>query len=384
MSAARTNGFPAYLYLDTKKNEEESQAKARVSSLSSFFTSNTVEHNGAREIFGFRRFARNYLLASDKSGRFRSSRRENPSVNGYNGNCYAQVNAAPYQIQFQNSNAKNGFGVTIGQEPSTKTHRLNVNGEMIDYELDAYGVPQRIPDLFKEDHINVSLEGENVFVTSSSEDELLEHNVHPKVITLGDVPGNTGIGSILAQVCGGPLENIVVQINEEQALQRVELDFCTFNAARSFMRYGRTNMFKINGSHLKPVWGKTSTGSQRKEWEEPRSDEESSNVCRCLILKKYISSTRRTKYSDVYKESPLEPLNISEIKHDFGNFGQIQEITPVVSRKLCISISFYSVDSAVKVMKEYEDPTTVLHKNYFDSWAIWYGKDITDRPCTVL
>lgn len=382
MTAARNNGIPAYVFLDNKKKMELNQTKSRVSSLSSFFTSNSVDDTDAHEIFGFRRFAKNYFLGYDKSGRFRTSRHGNPSIDGCNGDYYSQVNGFSQQVQFKNPAAKK----KLDQEPSTKTHKLNVNGEMVDYELDAYGVPQRIPDLFKEDNVHASIDGENAYVTSSSEDELLENNVRPKVIIIGNIPSNTGIGSILSQVCGGPLEKIAVQTNEEQALKRVELDFCTINAARSFMKYGRTNMFKINGKHLSPEWRKTPENklSKSNRWEEQSSLELQSDFCRCLIMKKYINSGKGVRYSDLYKQSPLEPLDISEIKQDFEVFGDILEITPVVSRKLCISINFFAIESAVKAMKEYEDPTSVLHKSYFHNWAIWYGKDITDRPCVVL
>lgn len=389
MTASRNNGTPSYVYLDRKKNVENlkfNQTKPRISSISSFFSSNAVEDTGNHEFFGFRRFARNYLLGSDKSTKFKTARQGNLPDEQSNNNYYARLNATPRQLQFRGTTNNNRPGINMEQEPSTKTHLLNVNGEMVDYELDVFGIPQRIPDLFEEDNVYMTIDGENVYVTSSSEDELLENNIHPKAIVLGNIPKSTGIASILAQLHGGPLENIVIHTNEDQSLKKVQLDFLTHEAAYSFMKYGRTNMFKVNGQHLTPEWGTTSDPkiNEGNEWDDQQSSSEDQDFCRCLIMKKYINFSKKNKYSDPYKESPLEPLNIFEIKQDFGTFGEILEITPIVSRKLCISINFFSIDSAMNAMKEYENPTSNLHKVYFNDWAIWYGKDITDRPCIAL
>lgn len=389
MTASRNNSIPAYVYLDGKRNVENlqlNQGRSRVSSISSFFSSSTMEDNGNHELFGFRRFARNHLLGSEKSTRFKTARQSNLPNEQSSDNCYAQMNAVPHQLQFKSTTNKNKLGMNMDQEPSTKTHRLNVNGEMVDYELDVFGVPQRIPDLFQEDNAYAAVDGENIYVTSSSEDELLENNVRPKAIVLGNIPKRTGIASILAQIHAGPLENIIVHTDDEQALKKIELDFLTHEAAYSFMKYGRTNMFKINGQHLTPEWGKSSEHKTKKgnEWDDQQSSSDDQDFCRSLIMKKYINCTKRTKYSEAYKKSPLEPLNLSEIKQDFGTFGEILEITPVVSRKLCISINFFNMESAMKAMKEYENPNSDLHKAYFNNWAIWYGKDITDRPCIAL
>lgn len=389
MTASRNNGIPAYVYLDGKRNVENwqlNQTKPRISSLSSFFSSNTIEDSGNHELFGFRRFARNYLLGSDKSTRLKTSRQGNLPDEQSDNNYYAQMNGVPHQLKFRSAASNSRPEINIDQEPSTKTHRLNVNGEMVDYELDVFGVPQKIPDLFQEDNVYATIDGENVYVTSSSEDELLENNVRPKAIVISNIPKSTGIASILAQLHGGPLENIAVHMGDDQNLKKVQLDFHTHEAANSFMKYGRTNMFKINGQHLTPEWGRISDHKTKKsnEWDEQTSSNEDQDSCRCLIMKRYINSVKRTKYSDPYKESPLEPLNLSEIRQDFGNFGNILEITPIVSRKLCISINFFSMESATRAMCEYEDPTSDLHKTYFNDWAIWYGKDVTDRPCLAL
>ncbi|GAV54984.1 hypothetical protein ZYGR_0AS03070 [Zygosaccharomyces rouxii] len=389
MTASRNNGIPAYVYLDGKRNVENlqlNQTKPRVSSLSSFFSTSTMEDNGNHELFGFRRFARNYLLGSDKSTKFKTARQGNLPNEQSSYNCYAQVNAAPHQLQFRGNASNNKPGMNMDPEPSIRTQRLNVNGEMVDYELDVFGIPQKIPDLFQEDNVYTTMDGENACVTSSSEDELLENNVRPRAVVLGNIPKSTGIASILAQLHGGPLENIAIHTGDAQTLKKVQLDFLTHEAAYSFMKYGRTNMFKINGQHLTPEWGRISDHKIKKsnEWDDQQSSNEDQDFCRCLIMKKYINCAKRTKYSDAYKESPLEPLNLSEIKQDFGNFGEILEITPVVSRKLCISVNFFSMESAMKAMREYENPTSNLHKAYFDNWAIWYGKDITDRPCIAL
>jgi hypothetical protein len=56
------------------------------------------------------------------------------------------------------------------------------------------------------------------------------------------------------------------------------------------------------------------------------------------------------------------------------------EITPVISKKLCLAIHFYDTVSAINAKKEFDGKTTEIYEKYKD-WTLWYGKDLCDTPC---
>ncbi|QLL30956.1 hypothetical protein HG536_0A07710 [Torulaspora globosa] len=391
MSIRRDETITANRFFDAIKNPENNNlnvARSRVSSLSSFFSTSATDGE-SRSIFGFRKFAKACLLGSGKSGKRNTSkiftdqnvpnityRQDNTVLNGSEGFLYGvsgeKLSYSNYQRQLEKNGADN----------IARTRQINLGSEVFDYQLDSYGVPQRIPDLFKEDN-DTEIKDSVISSTSSNEDKLTEGKFEQRSIVLANVPRSTGLSSILSQVCGGPLETILLHRSEiDRTLIRVELDFLTRDGAVSFMKYSRTNLFKVNGVHLVPEWKKLSELQL-----PPLSDEfleEIPEVCRCLIMKKYASGNKKYRHGDNSKEPALDNLDISEVKRDFEVFGEIQEIAPIISRKLCISISFYCVHNAIRAMDEYENPASQLYRKYFKTWAVWYGKDITDRPCTEI
>lgn len=395
MTSQRNNAIPVVAFIDAKKcvvDTNSNQPRSRVSSLSSFFSTNSFDE-GSHEMFGFRRFARSYLVGSEKSGKKTINKPEVQCINSNwnnesKGTYVINVDGlATSSSHRKSTSAQKSFGRNMNPEARTNTQRLNVNGELVDYELDVFGVPQKIPDLFKEEcGTDVVTQGKPVYSASSSEEEPSDTNLRPKSIILERIPRNTGLGSILSQVCGGPLERVEVhRTGSDATLKRVELRFLTNEGARSFMKFGRTNMFKINGIHLNPEWGKcTDAKGYFTKGSSGDSFDEDIGICRCLVLKKYITTNKKFKHGENIKGFISDSLDVAEIKRDFGISGEILEIAPIVSRKLCISISYYSIDSAMRTMDDYENPNSYLHKKYFRHWAVWYGKDITDRPCIEL
>lgn len=395
MTSQRNNEIPVRALLDSKKcmmDTNLNPPRSRVSSLSSFFSTNSFDES-SREMFGFRRFARSYLLGSEKSGKKNVIKPESQCTNSNlnkesKGTCVINVDdLATSTSHRKTASTQKSFGRNMNPEASTNIQRFNVNGELVDYELDIYGVPQKIPDLFKEEGgTDIVAQGKLLYSASSSEEEPSDTIIRPKAIILERIPRSTGLGSILSQVCGGPLERVeVYKKDSDDSLRRVELRFLTNEGARSFMKFGRTNMFKINGIHLNPEWGKyTDSKDDSMKGSSGDSSDEDIGICRCLVLKKYITTNKKFKHGDNPKGFISDSLDIEEIKRDFGISGEILEIAPIVSRKLCISISYYCIDSAMRTMDDYENPNTYLHKKYFRNWAVWYGKDITDRPCIEL
>lgn len=404
MTIRRDETITANRFFDAIKNPENNNlngARSRVSSLSSFFSSSAIDGE-SRSIFGFRKFAKACLLGSGKSGKRNTSkvlidqnarnlsyRQDNTVLNGSEGFLYGvpgeKVCYSNYQRQLEKyggDNIARAVCIEMGGDSIARPVYINMGGDFYDYQLDSYGVPQRIPDLFKEDNVS-EIKDLMISTTSSNEDELHEGMFEQRSIVLANVPRSTGLSSILSQVCGGPLETILLHRSEiDRTLIRVELDFLTRAGAVSFMKYSRTNLFKVNGVHLVPEWKKLSELQP-----PPLSDEfleDIPEVCRCLIMKRYASGNKKHKHGDTSKEPSLDNLDISDIKRDFETFGEIQEIAPIISRKLCISISFYCVHNAIRAMDEYENPASQLYRKYFKTWAVWYGKDITDRPCTEI
>lgn len=373
---------------DAIKNRENSNSnlsRSRVSSLSSFFSTSSVDQK-SHSVFGFRKFAKTYLAGSGKSSKRSSSkltdRLESSFTSRHSINRPTYVEGffpARHQerksyADFQRQLEKNEL------EVSAKIQKVAEG--VVDYHLDIYGVPQKVPDLSKGESDSDS----GVFMQFDDEvceEKPLKDEQPSRSIVLANIPNNTGLGSILSQICGGPLESVLLCKNEAENLaRRAELNFLTTEGARSFMKFGSTNLFKINGVHLVPCWANQPDAMVPALSAE--LFEEIPEVCRCLIMKKYATNTKRYKHGESSKDPPPDVLDMAEIRHDFGLFGTVQDIAPIVSRKLCISVSFYSVHSAIRAMNDYEDPTSVFYKKYFKNWAVWYGKDITDRPCFEL
>ncbi|CAI2028615.1 hypothetical protein SEUBUCD646_0H02750 [Saccharomyces eubayanus] len=216
-----------------------------------------------------------------------------------------------------------------------------------------------------------------------------QNSTFPKTrsVSINDIPRGTGIGSVLSQVRGGSLERIVVYRYDtpERSLHKVDLFFLNYDGAQSFMKYATTNIFKVNGTHLRPEWIflESTYENIMKEQSVNRILDEEKLISRCLIVKKSSSKTIVTKPSQDKSQS-LENIDIQELEKDFQNFGEVLEITPIVSRKLCVSIFFYDISSAMRAMEEYEQKGSYLYNKYFKTWTIWYGKDITDQPCIDL
>ncbi|QLG70665.1 hypothetical protein HG535_0A06070 [Zygotorulaspora mrakii] len=392
MASQRKKDINVRMLLDTNRKLEEScdsKSKSRVSSLSSLFSSSMTEE-GKHEVFGFRRFARSYLSGSGKQTKNDSSRHANKyqiveRTGSRNGVRYTIMEPPPPSLsRTKRRQAQDKMQDMFKLDYETRGCLLSLKERNFDFDLEANAGLHRIPDSFKDESgTPLMIEGKNFVTTSSSEYESGVSTEQGNSIVFSNIPDNTGIASVLSQICGGPLASIKeYRDGSNNKLTELEVSFLTREAALSFMSYGRTNLFKINGFHMTPQWSKNTEMDSALLTDS--SCEDILGICRCLVLKKYLPSNAKAKNNDASKDSLLDKFDVVEIKRDFSEFGEILEIAPVVSRKLCISIGFYSIDSSMKAMFHYEDPNTYLHKKYFKSWAAWYGKDITDRPCIQL
>ncbi|CCC68244.1 hypothetical protein NCAS_0B01600 [Naumovozyma castellii] len=344
--------------------------KGKAVSLKSLFLIPS-EKSKTAELFGFRRFARSYLIPSSKQrGRdltnnpYDSIAKFSPSKKSYF-NC---ISGLP-PTEREEINHEEIYISSV--YPITKVDKLEVKGELSEYK-NISGGPEK---MYTEDN-----DGDIEMVSSISSYRNWEIFYDRRSVTIENIPTYTGMYSILNQISGGPLEKFCYYRNENsrQATYTMTLNFLSSNNAQDFMKFGKTNLFKVNGFHLQPKWSSVE-GSVSSQTNSAKSKlAKTGCICRYIILKRHSGKTTCTKVPI------LEYVDIQEIRKDFGCYGGIVEITPVISKKVCLSIGYYDIYSAVRAMVAYENSSTDLHKKYFQSWTLWYGNDISERPCLEI
>ena len=245
-----------------------------------------------------------------------------------------------------------------------------------------------------------------------------------KIVAITSIPKKISVSALLTQIYGGPLEKIdlvrkdnyqfysdesLYQLNQPVNWSEVSI-FLHFNKtedARSFYQYSKTGLFRVNDVHLKTVWI-PNLGEERLyegDDDETQSREESLLVSslmagdekarRVLVFKRPIfdKKSKLEKKKAGYPDPTInysEDFDMEEIKKDFGDYGKLVEILPVVSRKLCFGVQYYDVRSAIRVKNviqrgshgmdgdELNDQDLELRRKY-NGWYVWYGKDPADR-----
>lgn len=192
-----------------------------------------------------------------------------------------------------------------------------------------------------------------------------------------------GINSLLSQVCGGPLEKVVLSGHNFRE-PTLDLWFLKSSDAYEFLNYSYSGLFLVNGFHIKANWAPHSEGCNIYHSKpDPKIEEEMifKGASRCLILKKYINkkSANRKNYPAPLKNYS-DDLKLDEMQQDLNKFGKILEISPVISKKLCIAIYFYETESSISAKREFDNKEGEFYEKYKD-WTFWYGIDPCDRPC---
>ncbi|CAB4253240.1 similar to Saccharomyces cerevisiae YOR242C SSP2 Sporulation specific protein that localizes to the spore wall [Maudiozyma barnettii] len=211
------------------------------------------------------------------------------------------------------------------------------------------------------------------------ENSLLKNN--PTRVVVKHIPKEIGIDNVVSQIKGGPLRQISC-IDTPQEYKEAVIDFIYPQDATEFLKYANTNLFKVNGIHLQAC---LCTDNETKEKNLAHllsltSKNKDPQITRCLILKKNGKKRVVKRYSNGSSNSLL-PFDPQEILDDFSVFGELQGLTPIISRKLCVSVLFMDVFSAMQAMRSLQDINSFLHKKYYKTWAIWYGPDLTEQPC---
>lgn len=196
-----------------------------------------------------------------------------------------------------------------------------------------------------------------------------------RIVAFQEVPGTVGLTSILAQVSGGKLERIETKAprdgNDPRVMKCYSLHLHYFDpkGAQAFFRYANAGRFVVNGRCLRPVMmHKQSTPySARKVI----LDQMSKGATRCLILEAH----------DGTDNNPQRPcISLDEVKLEFGKFGRVVTIQPLIRSKLAVSIQYADTSSAIRAIKAFYH-----HHGYksFQGYALSFDRDPIDKECPV-
>ena len=150
-----------------------------------------------------------------------------------------------------------------------------------------------------------------------------------RIVQINDIPRDSGIQSLIAQICGGPLEKIQVTRDpyNPTAIKSVLLYFMSQQAANSFIHYGRTTNLRVNGHVLKPEWDTKSSDNLSNlnverireviESKGAQKGQDSSGARRCIIVKKTGGSGHSRSRQMYSSRQNLYPLDIKDLRQDF-------------------------------------------------------------------
>lgn len=206
-----------------------------------------------------------------------------------------------------------------------------------------------------------------------------------RVVVLSSIPAKTGVNSILSQVCGGPLEKIVYR--ELKKNPQMELHYLSAKLAINFLNYVlKTSLFVVNGQKLTAEWATTEFQDLLPLPSYISEEVDKYQASRVIVLSKAIPGKLNMASSRKVYPCPLEnflDFNVESIKWDFVQLGGIVEIAPVISKKLCVSVQFSDIRSAILAMRSLNQKTSMLHLKYI-LWTAKYARDPVDRPCYAL
>lgn len=240
-----------------------------------------------------------------------------------------------------------------------------------------------------------------------------------RVVALTNIHFKLSLSTLLSQICGGPLERIELQRRDrfqqdlpslaynlletsETPTNWTNIDVLLYfhkpEDALEFYEYSKTGMFLVNGQHIDTYW---------VTYEEVIGDEtnilEKMNVRnekarRVLVFKKPVLNKRhRTAYERRHWPDPCshftKDFDYQQAVRDFGQYGGLVEVMPVISRKTCFGVQFMDVRTAMRVKQivqdrcgdapsEWSKLDTSLQAKYKD-WYVWYGADPCEKASIV-
>lgn len=207
-------------------------------------------------------------------------------------------------------------------------------------------------------------------------------------VVLRDIPVGATLAGVLSHIRGGALERVVFR---ERPAPTLEVVFLEEELARRFHEYAtQTGFLSINGHHiLAEHMNPANTSSQ-----------DSTAPLASYLEKEYLRGARRVLllarpvHDKPEREGPimhypsarlhlLKDVDVEQIRRDFGRYGDVVEITPVVSRKLCFSIHYADIRLAIVAKQEVRSEGSLMGAKYH-AWTVSYDRDPADVPCYVL
>uniref|UniRef100_A0A060TD47 ARAD1B21560p n=1 Tax=Blastobotrys adeninivorans TaxID=409370 RepID=A0A060TD47_BLAAD len=198
-----------------------------------------------------------------------------------------------------------------------------------------------------------------------------------RIVTFQEVPGTVGLTSILAQVSGGKLERIETKApgegNDPRVMKCYSLHLHYFDpkGAQAFFRYANAGRFVVNGRSLKPVMMHKQLASYSAR--KVILDQMSKGATRCLILEAHNDTNDNPR-------RPPAGISLDEIKLEFGKFGRVVTIQPLIRPKLAVSIQYADTSSAIRAIRAFYH-----HHGYkrFQGYALSFDRDPIDKECPV-
>lgn len=376
-------------FLDPQ-HDNSSFGMKKTSNLGALLSNSTNSKNSSlsRELFGFRRKARRYFETTTQ--RFREHCNERDGVKNTEDSKNSLMEARNEE-SMQSKLMMDMLFEKANNGPRQEIEKVSGDGK---YGVHISTTPRSVPELICE-AVYHDVHGELLLASPGTESIDLTSNNDKRVVIFQDLPRNTGIKNLLAQIHGGPLEKILYAYDDRLGADRiayVEIHFLFSSDANRFMHFSRYHLFKVNGIHLIPQWAnkdvlELSNNSmehirQFVDLDKCKSIQnfDSVGARRCLIMKKY-TKKHRPICKELNPKSRIYDLDIRQIKNDFNRFGHILDVSPLISRKICLQISFHDIRSAIEAMKSYETTNSFINDRYYRDWSIWYGKDIVDKPC---
>lgn len=208
-----------------------------------------------------------------------------------------------------------------------------------------------------------------------------------RIIILKGLPKGSSPGGILTRICGGPLERIVFHENREDFV--MELYFAFPKDAQKFFEFGQTGLLLYNSQRLILEWANETNTENISLVHPPVSDSLLNQIFngarRSLLFVKEIphKSSRHHLHYPILEQHYSSEFNIKKVIEDFSDVGNIIDFSPIISRKLAFVLYFDDIRTSITAKKLCESKGSKLNKKYHD-WKLYYGKDITDKPCYTV
>ncbi|CAH6722311.1 sporulation-specific protein 2 [[Candida] jaroonii] len=209
-----------------------------------------------------------------------------------------------------------------------------------------------------------------------------------RIIILKGLPKGSNPGAVLTRVCGGPLERVVFHENREEFV--MELYYAFPKDAHKFFEFGRTGLLLFNNQRLILEWANETNTENINLVHPPVGDSLLNQIFngarRSLLFVREIpnkSSRHHHLHYPVPEQHYSREFDIKSVIKDFSLVGNIIDFSPIISRKLAFVLYFDDIRTAITVKKLCETKGSILNKKYRD-WKLYYGKDITDKPCHTI